>query len=109
MEQKEAQKEIKGILKDFTLRIQGDFEESEIKAMSADKKLSQFFQLQSLKYIDEELKKWIAPSKMTGGNFRIVEFVKKYDRVDFITDLVYNKNFEKLVLSIKDFIKKGGD
>lgn len=109
MEQKEAQVEVKRILKDFTLRIQGDFEESEIKAMSADKKLSQFFQLQLLKYIYEELKKWIAPSKMTGGNFGIVEFVKKYDRVDFITDLVYNKNFEKLVLSIKDFIKKGGD
>ena len=109
MEYKEAQTEVKGILKDFTLRIQGDFEKSEIKDMSVDKKLSQFFQLQLLKYIYEELKKWIAPSKMTGGNFGIVEFVKKYDRVDFITDLVYNKNFEKLIKSIKDFIKKGGD
>ena len=109
MEQKEAQTEVKGILKDFTLKIQGDFEKSEIKDMSVDKKLSQFFQLQLLKYIYEELKKWIAPSKMTGGNFGIVEFVKKYDRVDFITDLVYNRNFEKLIKSIKDFIKKGGD
>ena len=109
MEQKEAQVEVKGILKDFTLRIQGDFEKSEIKDIQADKRLSLFFQLQLLKYIYEELKKWIAPSKMTGGNFGIVEFVKKYDRVDFITDLVYNKNFEKLIKSIKDFIKKGGD
>ena len=109
IEQKEAQTEVKGILKDFTLRIQGDFEKSEIKDMSADEKLSQFFQLQLLKYIYKELKKWITPFKMTGGNFGIVEFVKKYDRVDFITDLIYNRNFEKLVKSIKDFIKKGGD
>ena len=109
MKQKEAQTEVKGILKDFTLRIQGDFEKSEIKDMSVDKKLSQFFQLQLLKYIYEELKKWIPSSKMTGGNFGIVEFVKKYDRVDFITDLVFNRNFEKLIKSIKNFIKKGGD
>jgi hypothetical protein len=32
-----------------------------------------------------------------------------YDRVDFITDLVFNRNFEKLIKSIKNFIKKGGD
>lgn len=109
MEQKEAQKEVKEILKDFTLRIQGDFEKSEIKDMQADKRLSQFFQLQLLKYIYKEIQKWIPRYKMTGGNFGIVEFVKKYDRVDFITDLVFNRNFEKLVKSIKNFIKKGGD
>ena len=109
MEQKEAQKEVKEILKDFTLRIQGDFEKSEIKDMQADKRLSQFFQLQLLKYIYKELQKWIPKYKMTGGNFGIVEFVKKYDRVDFITDLVFNRNFEKLIKSIKNFIKKGGD
>jgi hypothetical protein len=109
MEQKEAQVEVKGILKDFTLRIQGDFEKSEIKDMQADKRLSQFFQLQLLKYIYKELQKWIPKYKMTGGNFGIVEFVKKYDRVDFITDLVFNRNFEKLIKSIKNFIKKGGD
>lgn len=109
MEQKEAQTEVKGILKDLTLRIQGDFEKSEIKDMQADKRLSQFFQLQLLKYIYKELQKWIPKYKMTGGNFGIVEFVKKYDRVDFITDLVFNRNFEKLIKSIKNFIKKGGD
>ena len=106
MEQKEAQTEVKAILKDFTLRIQGDFEKSEIKDMQEDKRLSQFFQLQLLKYIYEELKKWIPNYKMTGGNFGIVEFVKKYDRVDFVTDLIFNRNFEKLIKSIKDFTKK---
>lgn len=109
MEQKETQKEVKEILKDLTLRIQGDFEKSEIKDIQADKRLSQFFQLQLLKYIYKELQKWIPRYKMTGGNFGIVEFVKKYDRVDFITDLVFNRNFEKLIKSIKNFIKKGGD
>lgn len=109
MEYKEAQTEVKGILKDLASKTQDNLEESEIKAICLEKKLSQFFQLYLLKYIYKELKKWIAPSKMTGGNFGIVEFVKKYDRVDFITDLVYNKNFEKLIKSIKDFIKKGGD
>lgn len=108
MKQKEAQKEEMEILKDLTSKIKDNLEESEIKDIVTEKRLSQF-QLQLLKYIYKELKKWIAPSKMTGGNFGIVEFVKKYDRVDFITDLVYNKNFEKLIKSIKDFIKKGGD
>jgi hypothetical protein len=46
---------------------------------------------------------------MTGGNFGIVEYIKKYERIDFVTDLYFNRNFEKLIISIKDFIKKGGD
>ena len=108
MKQKEAQKEEMEILKDLTSKIKDNLEESEIKDIVIEKRLSQF-QLQLLKYIYKELKKWIAPSKMTGGNFGIVEFVKKYDRVDFITDLVFNRNFEKLIKSIKNFIKKGGD
>lgn len=108
MQQKEAQKEEIAILKDLTSKIKDNLEESEIKDIVTKRNLSQF-QLLLLKYIYKELKKWIAPYKMTGGNFGIVEFVKKYDRVDFITDLVFNRNFEKLIKSIKNFIKKGGD
>lgn len=109
MEQKEAQTEVKGILKDFTLRIQGDFEKSEIKDIQTDKRLSQFFQLQLLKYIYKELQKWIPREKWSGGEFGIRIIERKYDRVDFITDLVFNRNFEKLIKSIKKNIKKGGD
>jgi len=109
MKQKEAQKEEMEIFKNLTSNIKDNLEESEIKDIVTDKKISQFFQLQLLKYIYEEFQKWIPSSKMTGGNFGIVEFVKKYDRDYFVTDLVFNRNFEKLVKSIKDFIKKGGD
>jgi len=110
MEQKEAQTEVKAVLKRLASKTQDNYlEESEIKDIVTHKRLSQFFQLQLLKYIYKELQKWIPRYKITGGNFGIVEFVKKYDRVDFITDLVFNRNFEKLVKSIKDFIKKGGD
>ena len=109
MEQKEAQTEVKAILKRVASNTQDSLEESEIKDIVTNKKLSQFFQLQLLKYIYKELQKWTPSYKMTGGNFGIVEFVKKYDRDDFGTELVFNRNFEKLVKSIKDLIKKGGD
>lgn len=109
MEQKKAQVEVKGILKDFTLNIKDNLEESEIKDMATDKRLSQFFQLQLLKYIYKELKKWIPREKWSGGEFGIRIIERRYDRDDFITDLVFNRNFEKLIKSIKDFIKKGDD
>lgn len=108
MKQKEAQKEEMEIFKDLTSKIKDNLEESEIKDIVTKRNLSQF-QLLLLKYTYKELQKWIPNYKMTGGNFGIVEFVKKYDRDDFVTDLVFNKNFEKLIKSIKDFIKKGGD
>lgn len=99
MEQKEAQREVKEILKYLTLNIKDNLEESEIKDMATDKKLSQFFQLQLLKYIYEELQKWTPREKCSGGEFGIKIIELRHDR----------ENFEKLVKSIKNFIKKGGD
>lgn len=108
MEQKEAQTEVKEILKRLASNTQDNLEKSEIKDMAANKKLSQFFQLQLLNYIYKELQKWIPRKKWSDGEF----IGRLYFRDDFVTDLVdlvFNRNFEKLIKSIKDFIKKGGD
>ena len=108
MKKKEAQKEEMEILKDLTSKIKNNLEKSEIKDIVTKRNLSQF-QLLLLKYIYKELQKWTPREKWSGGEFGIRIIERRYDRVDFITDLVFNRNFEKLIKSIKNFIKKGGD